>query len=323
MRYGMQLAKSALCGLYQYSGAAWAQEWLARGLGRQFVVVLLFHRVSDAIPPDGLTLGTRRFRQVCQLLHNRFHPVGLGEAFRILRQRLPIPRRTVALTFDDSYRDSLTAGRILTEYGLPATFFLPTGYIETERRFPWDRHLPQQPNLTWDEVRQLVRMGFEVGSHTVSHPNLARLTREEALWEMAQSRTVLEEQLGQPIRWFAYPFGGIQHGRPDLVSLAEQAGYEGCLSGFGGFAFAGSSDPMLPREAVSCFQNLLNLELHLAGSLEWYYALRRRLGLLHNSRSRYQDQHTETRSAECGTRSAELLPECFVPSSEFRVPGSE
>ncbi len=281
-----QLTKAALCSLYKYSGLAGAQEMLARGLGRQFMVVLLFHRVTDSIPEDGLTINTRRFGEVCRLLRSRFRVVPLAEAFSILRRRLPIPRRTVVVTFDDCYRDNLTAGDILAEHGLPATFFLPTGYIDTNRRFPWDRHLPPLPNLSWNEVRQLVRMGFEVASHTVSHPNLARLAADEALLEMVQSRVVLEEQTGQPIRWFAYPFGGKEHARPDLASLVEQAGYEGCLSGHGGFVFPASNDRILPREAVPSFRSLVNLELHLAGCLEWYYDLRRWLGLLDSNRSR-------------------------------------
>ena len=55
------------------------------------------------------------------------------------------------------------------------------------------------------------------------------------------------------MRWFAYPYGGVQHFRPGLASYVEEAGYEGCLSGFGGFVYAGSDRRLLPREAVPYF----------------------------------------------------------------------
>ena len=42
-----------------------------------------------------------------------------------------LPRRAVAVTFDDCYRDYLAAARVLAEHGLPACFFIPTGYVGT------------------------------------------------------------------------------------------------------------------------------------------------------------------------------------------------
>jgi peptidoglycan/xylan/chitin deacetylase (PgdA/CDA1 family) len=283
------LAKSILCRIYKSSGLAWAQERLAYALGRRFMCVLLFHRVTDAISEDGLTLSTRRFRSICRMLRKEFVTVPLADVFDRLQSGKPIPRRTVAITFDDCYRDNLDAAAILKEHGLPATFFVPTAFVGTDEVFPWDKHLPRQRNLTWDDLRAMTAMGFEIGSHTVSHPSMGRISSEQALLEMVQSRQHIRQELGVPVRWFAYPYGGMNDSRADLLSLAEQAGYEGCLSGYGGFIFGGRNDRLLPREPVPYFQTRAHLELHLAGCLEWYYALRRRLGLLNNSRG--QDQY--------------------------------
>jgi len=302
------LAKSILCTLYKYSGLASAQERLAYALGRRFMCVLLYHRVTDAIPEDGLTLSTGRFRSFCRMLQKAFVTVPLAEVFDKLQTGKPIPRRTVAITFDDCYRDNLNAATILKEHGLPATFFVPTAYVGTDKVFPWDRHLPRQLNLTWDDLRAMAAMGFEIGSHTVTHPSMGSICSKQALLEMVQSRQHIQKELGLPVRWFAYPFGGMSDSRADLLSLAEQAGYEGCLSGYGGFIFADCHDRLLPREPVPYFQTLVHLELHLAGCLEWYYALRRRLGLLNNSRG--QDQYpvrsrsfSRVRSQESGVSS--------------------
>jgi peptidoglycan/xylan/chitin deacetylase (PgdA/CDA1 family) len=296
-----QYLKTALCAVYKYSGVAPLQEHLSRWAGRRFMAILLFHRVTDAVPEDGLTVGTARFRRVCELLRRRFHVVPVGEVFRILHDRAPIPPRTVAITFDDCYRDNLAAARILAEYQLPACFFVPTGFVGTDHVFPWDRGLPRLPNLTWDEVREITRMGFEVGSHTVTHADFGTISAEQARRELAVSRTVLEEQTGRPVRWFAYPYGGVNNFRHELLPLLEETGYQGCLSGYGGFVYPGMDARLLPRESVPYFKSILNLELHLAGCLNWMYALKRRLGL---QSSPWQDAEQAAEGQPAGTTDA-------------------
>jgi peptidoglycan/xylan/chitin deacetylase (PgdA/CDA1 family) len=270
------IAKAALCGLYKYSGAMSAQEALARWAGRSFLTVLLFHRVTDEIPEDGLTISTARFRRMCRLFRRRFRVVPLAEVHRLVRLGKPLPHRTLAITFDDCYRDNLSAARVLAEHGLPACFFLPTAFVGTRRCFPWDRGLRPLANLTWDDVREIAGMGFDVGSHTVTHPNMAALSDAEARRELVDSRAEIEDRLGRPVRWFAYPFGGRAHFRPEQIGLVQEAGYDGCLSGHGGFIYPDADPRLLPREDVNFFHSTLNLELHLAGCLGWLYTLKRR-----------------------------------------------
>lgn len=268
--------RGTLAGVYKYSGGMYVHERLAYLAGQRFMTILLFHRVTDLIPEDCLSVSIGRFRRIAAMLARDFNVVPLGEIYRILRSGEPMPRRTVAITFDDSYRDNLPAARILKEYNLPATFFLPTSFVESDRVFDWDRGLPPLPNLTWAEVREMVRLGFEIGSHTVNHANLGAITPDKAQHEIVESKRVLEEQLGQPVRWFAYPFGGQHHLRPEYLTLIRQAGYEGTVSAFGGFVRPGMVDCVLPREAVPPFRSLLHLELHLAGCMHWLYALKGR-----------------------------------------------
>ncbi len=275
------LIKAALCGLYKYSGVARVQEAIERRAGRQFIAILIFHRVTDAIPEDGLTVSTARFERICRMLRHGFNVVPLGEVFELIRAGKPLPPRTVAITFDDSYRDNLFAASVLARYHLPATFFLPTAYVGTDHVYEWDRHLPRMPNLTWDDVHQMVGMGFEIGSHTVTHPNLGRVTFDQAQHEIIESKRTLEEKLQRPVRWLAYPYGGPKDLRPELYSYIEEAGYDGCLSAFGGFVYPGCDARVLPRTSVPVFHSVLNLELHLRGCLNWMYALKRRLGLIH------------------------------------------
>jgi peptidoglycan/xylan/chitin deacetylase (PgdA/CDA1 family) len=288
-----KLVKSAIFGLYKYSGAMRFQEAMAELAGRSFAAVLLFHRVTDEIPPDGITVSTAWFRQICRMLQRSFRVVPLGEIFRLVRTGAPVPRRTVAITFDDSYRDNLPAAHVLAEHGLPACFFIPAGYVGTEKQFPWDRGLPRLANLSWDEVREMAGLGFEIGSHTVTHPNLAELTLEQTRQELVESKAILERQLERPVRWLAYPFGGPYHLRPDQRPLVAAAGYEGCVSACSGFIDRKTDPGMLPREAVPDFRDNLSLEMYLSGCFHWFYRLKRRLGLRKEdqlARSEYQEE---------------------------------
>jgi peptidoglycan/xylan/chitin deacetylase (PgdA/CDA1 family) len=269
------LAKASLCGLYKYSGAMAAQERLTYWAGRRAAAVLLFHRVSDDIPGDGLTVGTRWFRRLCGLLRNRFRVVPLDEALRLVGTGMALPRRTVAITFDDCYRDNLHAAQVLAEFGLPACFFVPTQYVGTDHIFEWDRGLKTMPNLNWDDLREMVRLGHDVGSHTVSHADLGVVGPDEARRELRDSKKTLENRLGRPARWLAYPFGGIGNFRPEYLPLVREAGYEGCFSWYGGMVRPGMLGQVLPREPMPYFRSLLNLELHLAGCLDWFYGLKR------------------------------------------------
>jgi peptidoglycan/xylan/chitin deacetylase (PgdA/CDA1 family) len=273
------LIKVGLLGLYKYSGALRVQEMLARWAGRSFLAILLFHRVTDDIPEDGLTVSAARFRRLCRMLRRRFRVVPLAEVFRMVRAGATLPRRTVAITFDDSYRDNLFAARVLAEHGLPASFFVPTDYIGTDRVFPWDRHLPRLPNLTWDDVREIARLGFEIGSHTVSHADLGAVSAEQARREIFDSKAVIEKQIGRPVRYLAYPFGDRDNFSAEWQPLLDEAGYDGGLSAYGGFVYPGMTGRILPREAVPDFRSNLNLELYLTGCLHWVYALKRKMGL--------------------------------------------
>jgi len=296
--------------------------WLhERLLTQPFLAILLFHRVNDSIPEDGLTVSTWRFRQICQLLRERFRVISLAEVFRIVREKAAMPRRTVAITFDDvsrvkttepreswmprrtvaitfddCYADNWEAAHILHQYQLPATFFLPTGFVGTRRRFEWDRGLPELPNLTWQQVREMAALGHDIGSHTVNHVNMGEVNLAVAWYELTASRGMIEDQVGRACRFFAYPFGGPQHFRSEYLPLLEQAGYEGGLSAFGGFVRPGCDDRLLPREAVPYFKSLSHLELHLSGCLNWWYAWRGRERSQTEVPQGFEDQPSEMSS---------------------------
>ena len=276
MRDWKNLLRRTLCGAYKWSGAMRLHETFARRAGQQFLTILLFHRVTDLIPEDGLTVHPERFLRICRMLRRGFNVVPLSEVFRIVREHQPMPPRTVAITFDDCYLDNLAAAQVLADHGLPATFFIPTAAVGTGHVFPWDAGLPKMPNLSWSQVRDIAKLGHEIGSHTVTHADLGAVDEQKARHELMESRRVLEGELGSRIRWLAYPFGGRENLRPEYLHLIAEAGYDGTVSAYGGFVRPGDDPRVLPREAVPWFKSLAHLEMHLAGCLHWLYDLRGR-----------------------------------------------
>jgi peptidoglycan/xylan/chitin deacetylase (PgdA/CDA1 family) len=199
---------------------------------RTHMTIVAFHRVSDELPGDGLTCSSASFEAFCRFFARHFRVLALSEQLAAGHDL----GGTLSITFDDGYRDNIeVAAPILRKLRLPATFFVTTGFIGSQVVPPWDQHLPRQPGwMTWDQVRSLAAMGFEIGSHTDTHLDLARADSQIARADLATSRRKLADALGAPVRLFAYPFGGADHITPVARELVREAGFSCCASCHGG-----------------------------------------------------------------------------------------
>jgi len=226
--------KKALMTTYLASGLPQARTHLAARLGRGRLTVITYHQVQDPAD-DGSSVGTAAFRQQMEYLRQTYNVVPLHEAVRRLAAG-GTPQRLVAITFDDGYLDNrTTAAPIMQALGLTATFFVSTDMIGSVKPFPHDeeRGRPPQPHLNWDDLRTLVAMGFDIGSHTCSHADMGAISPDQAEVELRVSRERLERELRQPIRMFAFPYGRRRNMRPDTIAAARRE-YEVCCSAYGG-----------------------------------------------------------------------------------------
>ena len=181
--------------------------------------ILEYHRV-DRITSH-LSPLTRRLTvtpavfaaQMNWLKVHGFHAVTQLEAFEGLEEGKSLPSRPIMITFDDGYRDVWgKASPVLERLRMPATVYVIT-----------DRVSGRDPSfLTWSELRDLERRGIAIGSHTVTHADLATLSDARALAELRQSRAALEAQLGHPVQWFSYPHDDFN---ARVVALVRAAGY--------------------------------------------------------------------------------------------------
>ncbi len=203
--------------------------------GKQRVAVLLYHRVSDEMR-DNLTVGVEQFDRQMAWIRRHYPVVSMDD---VVNGRVPrsSSRPAVAITFDDGYRDNFErAVPILLQHRIPATFFVNTGMLGTERAF--DHDLAQVgrrvPVMSWEQVDRLRSHGFTVGSHTVNHIDCGSADPETLQRELVQSKQDLERRLGLEKVYFAYPFGARHNITPEGIEMVQSAGYACCASAYNG-----------------------------------------------------------------------------------------
>jgi peptidoglycan/xylan/chitin deacetylase (PgdA/CDA1 family) len=304
LRMISKLASPAL-----YASGAYARGWQRRARLSPVTLVLVYHRVTQQTDrrPDqfGIERGMHAevFEAQMRFMLKHFAPVAVS---RLLEP--PAQRLRFAVTLDDGYEDNFrVAAPILRRLGVPATFYVVSDYVDTDRVFWWEqlaeavratrepsfdglplgtpaqRRLVYQrlsvalrtaphaalaarlervlgalgarpraegrayPLMSWRQLQELVRQGFEIGGHTASHCNIVGADRELLRTEIVSSARCIEDRVGAPVLSFAYPFG--DHGRGDAAvsALLREAGCRIAFPGASGVV-AGEADPFgLPR----------------------------------------------------------------------------
>jgi peptidoglycan/xylan/chitin deacetylase (PgdA/CDA1 family) len=191
------------------------------------VLVLCYHAVSERWPADLSVTPERLEEQLGLLVRRGYTGATFHEAVAA-----PLARRTLAVTFDDAYRSVLErAFPILSRLELPGSVFVPTDFAGREAPMSWpgiDRwiggeHESELIGMSWSDLRRLADAGWEIGSHTRSHPRLTELDDGALMSELRGSREHCEQQLGARCRSLAYPYGDVDE---RVVEAAAKAGYE-------------------------------------------------------------------------------------------------
>lgn len=137
---------------------------------------------------------------------------------------LAADRPNVAVTFDDAFRsvrENALPG--LQRHGVPATVFVPTGYLGRQPGWRMETSGDRDETvMTAEEIVGLPRDLIDIGSHTVDHPHLTKLPDGDVAAQFSESRAMLEKLLGRPVDTLAFPYGD-HDGR--VVEQARAAGY--------------------------------------------------------------------------------------------------
>ncbi len=224
-------------------GEAWARAWFSVALNlahwrgvrtaaspelwrrsRHGTLVLGYHAFgADGEPPSRYVVPASRFvRQLGWLARRGYNVISLGEYVEHRSShRLP-PPKSVVVTVDDGYLDAATIARpILERFGFRATMFLISS-ADGKGVERTDPALVGRGLIPPASARELLGGAFEIGAHTVTHPDLTRIPLAEAEAEIAGSKLELERLLAEPVTTFAYPYGAAD---PAVRALVEQAGF--------------------------------------------------------------------------------------------------
>ena len=202
--------------------------WWRRTVAYRHPRILMYHMVSA--PRPGARFNKLRVspaaleRQLGWLRDN-------GWTFAFLSElAAPTARKTVVLTFDDGYRDNLTAAHpLLLKHQAKATLFPVVDRADRDWSITKKAHhdsgeLAAEPKLTDDELKDMLASGvWELGAHTITHPLLTNLPEADRRAEIAGGKEALEGAFGVPVRSFAYPFGVFE---AVDVDLARAAGFQ-------------------------------------------------------------------------------------------------
>jgi peptidoglycan/xylan/chitin deacetylase (PgdA/CDA1 family) len=193
--------------------------------GFQTIPILTYHRFAQDCPSP-LCMPAAAFRaQMRYLKDNRYHVLTADELLAFVQHRRPLPPRSVLITIDDGYRSVYEiAYPILREFDFSAVLFIYTELIDVS-----------PIALTWNQLAEMRRNGFAVGSHTIRHSDLTLPREGESGAEFAArvenelvgSKQVLDRRLGQDTWLLAYPYGNYD---PKVVASSQRAGYKLAMS---------------------------------------------------------------------------------------------
>ncbi|MBN2293689.1 MAG: polysaccharide deacetylase family protein [Pirellulales bacterium] len=224
--------------------------------------VVFYHRVADDVA-SSWTVSNRIFIRQIDWLKKHFELISLSEAQRRIRNRLSGPP-AVAITFDDGYSENChRAIPYLIENKIPCTYFVTLGNVLDGAAFDHDivAGIDAPPN-TMDQLREMAATGIEIGAHCRNHIDLGGICDQRALYdEIVAPRAVLEKELKTSVRYFAFPFAQYMNLNSDAFSLAAKAGYEGIVSGYGGYNWPATDPFHIERIGIS--NSMIRMKHHV------------------------------------------------------------
>jgi peptidoglycan/xylan/chitin deacetylase (PgdA/CDA1 family) len=210
------------------------------------VPILVYHDLGDAPPSEpypGLYMPYPTFKAEMAWLHSHgWQAVTLDEMMNAWYHHGTLPKKPIVITFDNGYPPQVTfAPSVMARYGWPGVLNEIT-----------------EGHLHNDQIWHVLKLGWEVDSHSLTHPDLTELDATELQEQLVDSRNFLRRTFHIPVNSFCYPSSKYN---ATVVAAVKAAGYTNAVTEGG--TYATSEDPyLLPRFEMTT--DLPQLEADLA-----------------------------------------------------------
>jgi len=194
----------------------------------------MYHRIGDTKLDRRYSVTPQEFQKQMRFLRDHeFRVVGLATLLELLAGKQQPPGKVTAITFDDGFEDTIDhACPILKDFNYPATFFIVSSLMGGTNEWMQGAGYPVARLIGWDQALRVVAEGFSVGSHTAKHPILPEIDEDVAVREIRDSKYCIEDRLGIPVDFFAYPYGRFDQ---RIRNLVQDSGYQAACSTQAGF----------------------------------------------------------------------------------------
>lgn len=228
---------------------------------RAGVFILMYHRINDDLPPSHLIVSVKKFKEQMAYLKQCCDVIGIDRLPGFYKDKKGMAqsrRPQVVITIDDGYRDNyLNAFPVLKEFNLPATIFVSTGFIGTNKKMRRYDDLPAPDMLSWQEIQEMRNSGnITFGPHTVNHPHLLQLNRAQQKEEIEKSMNGLFAKVPDPLckKIFSYTYGEYDS---ELLNVLKELGIDLAVTVGGGINNYDSDPRELKRLGVDGRDNLV------------------------------------------------------------------
>lgn len=182
-----------------------------------------------------------------------------------------LKKKEIILTFDDGFENIYdVVFSLVLKYNMKTILFVTVGFIEGAISFDsfFKRRVDIKP-LSWRQLKEMASCGLEIGSHTLTHPNLVELDNKEAYAEIADSKKKLEDKIGKEVKSFAYPYGAKNTFDNRIKEIVRDAGYKKAYTNIMGFNTENCDFYELKRMRIYSDDNIFRFKLKTGGAYNW------------------------------------------------------
>lgn len=236
---------------------------------RQNIFILCYHGVSN----DGwdFSVKTTQFKRQIEHLLREYQIISTKELYNHLSGKRTINKPSVLLTFDDGYKDLLKVSGYLRSKNIkPILFYLPE-----PKKLKRPELGTKKAVLDMKEARQLLDMGWEIGSHSITHRVLTSLSDDDLKNELERSKRIIENKLKTTVKCFAYP-KGKQDSR--VARATKKAEYQMAFSVSDSLSGLGDDLFSVPRMGVDGTHSLFEFKVLNFIPIIWFRIIVRRFG---------------------------------------------